>query len=106
MSTSPRWTLAPRSTLGLALALALVFLVSLVTAWQIGAARRATLDVRQSLQVLNAVESATRHLVDAETAQRGFLLTDRDAYLEPLTRARDALPADLAALAGLVRADP
>jgi PAS domain S-box-containing protein len=45
-------------------------------------------------------------LKDAETAQRGYLLTGREAYLEPYTRALAAVPERLARLEGdIVRAE-
>ncbi len=103
--TTPRWTLGPRSTLGFAVALALLVVVGLGLVWQVQSYRRATVRVRQSLEVLNAIESVTRRLVDAETAQRGYLLTGRPAYLEPLTASQHALPAELEALRTRVGAD-
>jgi signal transduction histidine kinase len=44
-------------------------------------------------------------LDDAETSERGFLLTDRAAYLAPFERARSEVPRTLGALAGLLRDD-
>ncbi len=37
-------------------------------------------------------------LVDAETVQRGFLLTGKDLYLEPYNRAVQEIPIELASL--------
>jgi sigma-B regulation protein RsbU (phosphoserine phosphatase) len=58
---------------------------------------------------LTAREQATRFatrelraaLVDAETGQRGFLLTGRDGYLEPYHRALQSLPLRFAELGSL-----
>lgn len=105
MHTPPRWTLAPRSTLALVLALLVLVAVGIVALWQFQSYRRAAMGVRDSLQTLNAIENVTRRLVDAETGQRGFLLTGRPAYLEPLTTARASLPAELDELAALTRGD-
>lgn len=55
------------------------------------AALRATLD--RTLQ----------SVVDAETAQRGYVLTGNDAFLEPLERRREDLPATLGRLRELLR---
>ena len=47
-----------------------------------------------------------RLAVDAETGQRGYLLTNEPSYLEPYTRARIELPRQLAALAAVGLAPP
>ena len=105
MVTPSRWTLAPRSTFALVLALSLLVAVGVASLWQFQSYRRATLGVRRSLQTLNAIENLTRRLVEAEAGQRGFLLTGRPAYLEPLTTARTALPAEIEGLGALTRDD-
>ena len=53
----------------------------------------------QLIRVLSLVQSA-------ETGQRGFLLTGRDDYLEPYTRAGHELPLNLDRLADLVTDNP
>ena len=53
----------------------------------------------QLIRVLSLVQSA-------ETGQRGFLLTGRDDYLEPYTRAGHELPANFDRLADLVTDNP
>ncbi|MFL5256418.1 MAG: CHASE3 domain-containing protein [Rhodopila sp.] len=45
-------------------------------------------------------------LVDAETGQRGYLLTDNPAYLEPFNTTRGRLDADLAGLDGMLATFP
>lgn len=105
MPTPPRWTLGSRSTASLVLALLLLGAVGIAALSQFQTYRRATMGVRQSLRTLNAIENVTRRLVDAETGQRGFVLTARPAYLEPLTTARAALPAEIDELDALTRAD-
>lgn len=105
MTTPPRWTLDSRSTFGVAVALALLVAVGCGVVWQVQGYRRATMRVRHSLEVLNAIESLTRHLVDAETGQRGYLLTGRSEYLEPFTRAREVLPSESESLRTLLASD-
>lgn len=106
MTSSPRWTLSSRSTLGIALALVLLAALGVGTLWQLRSLQRATSAVRKNLMLANAIERTTRTLVDAETAQRGYLLTGRPAYLEPLVDARARLPSDVARLDDLVGSDP
>lgn len=90
--------------LGLALPLALA-----TTAWLLmgevqrqselqGAVAR-TFESRQQLSFAFSL------LLDAETGKRGFILTGDDAYLEPLERARAALPSALDDLLALRRVE-
>ena len=43
---------------------------------------------------------------DAETGQRGYLLTGREDYLAPYLDAKQALPAEFSSLAALLSQDP
>ncbi len=47
---------------------------------------------REILPAIAAIDAVLSAMVDAETGQRGFLLTDNDSYLEPYERARENLP--------------
>ncbi len=49
-------------------------------------------------QVEQQIYRVEGDVVDAETGQRGFLLTNREAYLAPFDQARNALPGDLLVL--------
>ncbi|MCA9603319.1 MAG: CHASE3 domain-containing protein, partial [Myxococcales bacterium] len=62
--------------------------------------------VLRSLQALQTIESIGGSLADAETGQRGFLLTGDAAYLEPLEAARGEIKRDLAVFRRLAAADP
>ena len=50
--------------------------------------------VSHTWQVINAVEQVIGSAKDAETGNRGFLLTGDESYLEPYTRAVHELPAE------------
>ncbi len=52
-------------------------------------ARANTLISFKAIRAANAIDEAVQ---DAERAQRGFLLTGRDVYLEPYTKAKERLP--------------
>jgi signal transduction histidine kinase len=62
--------------------------------------------INQSRQFLAALDRARDQLVDAETAQRGFLLTNDEAYLRPLASAQPAVFDALAEAAQLIGEDP
>jgi signal transduction histidine kinase/CheY-like chemotaxis protein/CHASE3 domain sensor protein len=51
--------------------------------------------VTQTLEVLLQLEALSADLKDAETGQRGFLLTGDESYLEPYTNAKAALSSGL-----------
>jgi signal transduction histidine kinase/CHASE3 domain sensor protein len=51
--------------------------------------------VSHTWQVINAVEQVIGSAKDAETGNRGFLLTGDESYLEPYTRAVHELPAEI-----------
>ncbi len=59
-----------------------------------------TRDVQAALNRLGA------HLLDAETGQRGFLLTGEEHYLQPYKLAIQKIPADLAEIQKLLNAEP
>ncbi len=75
-------------------ALALVF-ISETSYWQ----SSGTLDAlgRMGTARLN-IQSVLRYIVDAETGQRGYLLTGRKQYLQPYQEAREALGVSLDSL--------
>lgn len=61
---------------------------------------------RHSFEVLLTIDTLHSRVVDAETGQRGFLLTSNDRYLEPYRGATAAANTLLARLAELVRDNP
>ena len=76
-------------------------------------AHRAERDVKKSfqwvthtLEVERAVQSLVNSLVDAETGQRGFLLTQRAVYLEPYESGRSRIAQQLSELRKLTADNP
>src|SRR5262245_17210869 len=59
------------------------------------ALRDAAMWVRHTQNAQNLIEHIYRKVVDAETGQRGFLLTQDSTYLPPYTNARVELPKDI-----------
>ncbi|HEV2133022.1 MAG TPA: CHASE3 domain-containing protein [Terracidiphilus sp.] len=64
--------------------------------------RRASMEAERSREILTALSSVQADLADAESGQRGFLLTGENRYLEPYDGALQALPDDLASLKKLL----
>ena len=62
--------------------------------------------LEHTLAVRAGVALVLRTLLDAETGQRGFVITGDEAYLEPWSRGRAQLPASLESLRKLTADDP
>ncbi|HEX3556296.1 MAG TPA: CHASE3 domain-containing protein [Thermoanaerobaculia bacterium] len=62
--------------------------------------------VAHSHEVLAALEALQSTVTDAETGQRGFILTGREQYLEPYRTARESLAARLARIRSLTADNP
>jgi len=97
----------PASVLaGFAVAIAAV----LITAWlafdslqdRSAAAERIT----RAYDVLVRLQRVFSFVKDAETGQRGYLLTGAESYLDPYEKARVALPGEVQSLQSAVKSDP
>src|SRR3954464_15936574 len=62
--------------------------------------------VERTQLVLNNLQRIQAHVIDAETGQRGFLLTRDSALLEPLLKASVEIPAQLDSLESRTRNYP
>lgn len=91
---------------GFALAAVILFLVGAVSFQSARTAHQRALSVAHTHQVLQAIQETLALMTDAETGQRGFLVTGRDEYLEPFVRAKSRLPQALAHLRGLTADNP
>lgn len=98
---------ASAGLVGLALGVAVVAVLILGSALVFGAGESRELERRTAVAAAEASKTSLQGmailqtLTDAETAQRGYILTGRLAYLEPYHGARDSVDASIAALAAL-----
>lgn len=86
-----------------------VFAVVVIAVWSYGALRNSgdsAQHLTDAVEVFAELESVLSTLKDAETGQRGYLLTGREAYLEPFTLAKAALPAELGVLHTMTQGAP
>jgi len=84
--------LPPGPLLGFVVAVAAVAFISMLTYRSLQTRAIAAQRVTRTLQVLEQMESILSLVKDAETGQRGFLLTGEDPYLEPNINAKAQLP--------------
>ena len=93
-----------------ALAFGLVLAVLLTTSALLFVSLRLLIDhdawVTHTHQVIAETEGVRSSLLDGETGVRGFLLTDREAFLEPYTAAVTAVPDRLNHLRALTTDNP
>src|SRR5262245_36728366 len=88
--------------LGFALAVALIALAAWGSYHAVAGLREATRYVRQTLRVREQAEIVLSLVKDAETAQRGYVVTGREEYLQPYRSTITLLPRHLAELRTLV----
>jgi CheY-like chemotaxis protein/CHASE3 domain sensor protein len=98
--------LPPGPLLGFVVAVAAVAFISLLTYRTLQTRSIAAQRVTHTLEVLEHLESILSLVKDAETGQRGFLLTGEDPYLEPNINAKAQLPEAFKKARGLVAQDP
>ena len=94
--------LPPSTLIGLIVAIIAIALIAFVT-WQALRTREvAAARVSNTLEIIQQLESVMSSLTDAETGQRGYLLTGEERYLEPFAEARANLPNQVAKLQTLM----
>jgi CheY-like chemotaxis protein len=98
--------LPPGPLLGFVVAVAAVGFISLLTLRSVQTRSIAAGRVTQTLQVIEQLQTILSLAKDAETGERGFLLTAEDSYLEPFTNAKAQLPEEIRKAQDLVATDP
>lgn len=95
--------LDPGVALGLALALAFFVISGVVGYLNLQSLQDGNRRIIRSHEVILALDQLLSMAQDAETGQRGFLLTDNETYLEPYKSASSSIPAKLGQIAELTR---
>jgi CheY-like chemotaxis protein/signal transduction histidine kinase/CHASE3 domain sensor protein len=90
--------LPPATLLGFVVAVLAVALITFFTYRAMQSREDAAGRVTQSLDIIRELQDVMSEVKDAETGQRGFLLTGEERYLEPYTSAKADLPALLKGL--------
>jgi PAS domain S-box-containing protein len=82
-----RWPSSHRLLVGYALAFGLLAINAVVTSWNLRTIAENTRAVAQAHEVMVGLEAVLSNLRDAETGQRGYLLTGDERYLDPYLEA-------------------
>jgi CheY-like chemotaxis protein/signal transduction histidine kinase/CHASE3 domain sensor protein len=94
--------LPPKTLIGFLLAVVAVAIIALLSYQSLQTTKVTAANLTQTVEVLGRLEGLLSTLKDAETGQRGFLLTGEESYLAPYTDAKDALPGEIRSMRALL----
>jgi len=106
MTSNPSRLVPRATTIGLLLIALLVFLNALVSEVNVARLVRNERRVSQTQRVLTTLETVLSTVTQAETAERGFLITDNADYLKTYQQAIDRTETTLENLKTLLGSDP
>jgi CheY-like chemotaxis protein/CHASE3 domain sensor protein len=98
--------LPPRTFAGFAAAIVTVLLIAFFGYRSLDNQSESTALSAHTVKILQRVDALMSSLKDAETGQRGYLLTGRETYLEPYNNARADVPGELQELRRLTGDNP
>jgi signal transduction histidine kinase/CheY-like chemotaxis protein len=101
-----QWLMRNRVTAGFGLALVILVTVGVDAYLNLLNYRKSADAVEHTLKVLNSLESVLSYLKDAETAQRGYLLTNDQQYLKLYESGRKQINPSLQSLRQLTQDNP
>ena len=93
------------TTIGLGVSVLAVLFIALFSYRSLTSRAESAARVTENLEILEQLEAVLSTLKDAETGQRGFLLTGNENYLDPFNEAKAKLDAELGTLRALLK-DP
>ncbi|UXH77350.1 CHASE3 domain-containing protein [Roseateles amylovorans] len=100
------WTFGRKLTVGFALSFLLLLLIGGLSYRGVEFLTRTSYEVTHTHQALATIDGLLSAMKDAETGQRGFLLTGDDSYLEPYRSAVTEVPRMIVQLRALIRDNP
>jgi CheY-like chemotaxis protein/CHASE3 domain sensor protein len=101
-----RRVMAPRTLAGFVVALGAVVVIAVLSYQSVQSSTDTARSLTRAAEVLGQLQSVISTLKDAETGQRGYLLTGREDYLEPFLDAKRSLPIELRTMQALFVNDP
>jgi signal transduction histidine kinase/CheY-like chemotaxis protein/CHASE3 domain sensor protein len=98
--------LPPGPFAGFVVAVFAVLLIAYFTDRALAERQAAAQSVTHTMQVLERAQQLLATIADAETGQRGFMITKEDAYLAPYNKAQGTVQAQLQELASVIGDNP
>jgi CheY-like chemotaxis protein len=96
----------PRTFTGFLVAVAAVIIIAVLSYDSVRQTTATSRELTQTVEALAQLQAMISTLKDAETGQRGYLLTGRESYLEPFEAAKQALPLELSSARSLLANAP
>ena len=100
------WTFGKKIGAGFAVSFALLALIGVVSYRSIDSLTKSSYSVTRTNKVIESIVAVLSALKDAETGQRGFVITGDEAYLEPYRSGTAHVPELLDELRQLTAEDP
>ncbi|HTV94638.1 MAG TPA: response regulator [Steroidobacteraceae bacterium] len=97
-----RFAMEPRTLAGFLIAIAAVVVIAVLSYDSLRITEQSAQSVTRTVEALAQVEGLLSTLKDAETGQRGYLLTGQEGYLEPYLNAKRTLPIEFKNLNGVM----
>lgn len=88
---------------GFILILVLFISISIISFWAQNTLIDDASEVERTMAINAHIEAMIGHLKDAETGQRGFVITGKDEYLEPYNYSRDSVQEHIFELESLIK---
>lgn len=101
-----RWTVGAKIGAGFLLGVIIFLIVGAIVHRNTNALVAAAQVRKQSYQTLQSIESVVSAIKDAETGQRGYLITGQDSYLDPYKEAQQKLGDEVAKARKLTEKNP
>ncbi len=101
-----KWPLSPTALLSLIFLLVLLIGDVFVAYSTTSQLRENTAEVTQTHEVMDALSRIHSNIADAQTGQRGYIITGLQSYLEPYRKATEKIQGELQRLAALNRLNP
>jgi len=97
--------MAPRTFAGFLVAVIAVIIMAALSYDSLQSTAKSAQSLSRTIEVLSRLQALMSTLKDAETGQRGYLLTGRESYLEPYSAAKQALGAELTGMRAMLAED-
>ena len=101
-----KWSLEQKTMGMLGLASIILLTLNILFYWSFIKQKETSNRVNHSQQILRKLETVLSAVKDAETGQRGYILTGQPSYLEPYDLAAKTMPQQIAALRSLTADEP
>jgi methyl-accepting chemotaxis protein len=106
MKSFSKWTLLQQFAAAVVMVSVLICLFVVLAIRSTREFTGAAVAVEHSHEVINGLERVLSSVKDAETGQRGFVLTGDESYLEPYREAQGSIDTEFARVRGLLADDP